>query len=249
MLRISVLKASFVAALLLPFCAAAAEATTIGTTTISCGFGNNNPSPCTAVDSKTDNIYFFDNGAYSLELHFVGTIPNGTGFNVAVTDSELTDPTPSGYECLNLTGTPDGCRQFAITPDSDAQWTGGVEVTIAWLRDTSSIYPNGTTDLVRMFHFHGTDVTDVTVLGSYFDVPAGCGTHNGHPRHPDPNPGTGCDDPGVTGFEDSFSDNAVFHQILSAETTAAAVPEPATLVLFGSGLMALAAVRRRAAKR
>jgi hypothetical protein len=244
-----VLKASFVAALLLSFCAAAAEATTIPTTTVTCGFGKNNAMGCGG--SKTDRVFVFDGGAYSLELDFTGGFPASSpplGFNVSVTDSPLTDPVPAGSECLNLTGTPDGCRQFAITPGTGAAWIGGVDVTIAWLFDTSSLYPNGTTNQVRMLHLHDGVVTDVTVPGSYFSAPAGCGTEHGHPNHPDPNPAHGCD-PGVSGFEDSFSDNYVIHQILGVNTTAAAVPEPATLLLFGSGLLALAAVRRRAARR
>jgi hypothetical protein len=249
MSRISLLKASFVAALLLPFSAAVAEATSIPTTSVTCGFGQTSQPNCGG--SKTDNVFVFDGGAYSLELNFAGGIDKHVGFDVTVTDSLFTGTLPAGYTCLPLTNDPvNGCREFTVTPGAGAAWNGDVLVTIAWLFDTNSQFPNGTNDFVRVLHLHGGVFTDATVAGSYFSgPPAGCENPNGHPNHPDPNPAAGCD-PGVESDIDSFSSliTAYDGPIVNG-TAVTAVPEPATLVLFGSGLMAIAAVRRRAAKR
>ncbi|MFI5177108.1 MAG: PEP-CTERM sorting domain-containing protein [Vicinamibacterales bacterium] len=232
----TILPAALVSAALVLFTSSAASASTL-----TCGFGGQTDS-C----QLGPNAGIFNFGPFSLELSF-DTVHGP--FNISVTDV-LTSQNQLGNRlsnfpgdtCVPLDGT--NCVEFQVTAPAPSAntWTGFYDLSIFWLDNTNSSFPNGPGNRIRILHNRG-DVpgdgfdTDITILGSY--IPGGqCDDgdedHDHHHRHSDNN----CDDdPGIGGHDDNFQSFLVVQ--------APAVPEPGTLLLIGSGMAGWIIRRRR----
>ncbi|HUL72785.1 MAG TPA: PEP-CTERM sorting domain-containing protein [Vicinamibacterales bacterium] len=206
--------------------------------TITCGFGGQTDS-C----QLGPNAGLFNFGPFSLELSFNNV--HGP-FNVSVTDA-LTSQNAlgnrlnnfPGYSCVPLDGT--NCVDFQVSAPAPSgnTWTGFYDLSIFWLTNTNSTFPNGPDNRIRILHNRG-DVpgdgfdTDITIIGSYI-AGGQCEDedHDHHHRH-----ANDCDDdPGISGRDDNFQSFLVVQ--------APAVPEPGTLVLIGSGVAGWVVRRRR----
>jgi PEP-CTERM motif len=200
---------------------------------------------------------------YKAELLFDEILPNAFGgpgqFDVTVSDSEATfaeitarfadffagyQPVPIGpnpaapYIVFQVdapapcTGTQEECANATNTwrsagtrgPDTDA----GYELWIYWIAETDALFPNP-----EPLHDTG-DPDDgqfdikITIPGSYNPGPI-CGVFPGE-----------CVDPAVGGRDDMFKDFT-----LADATALSAVPEPASLVLLGTGISGLLYRRRQ----
>ena len=130
---------------------------------------------------------------------------------------------PPGYVCVPINGG-SNCILFTATPSDPNAWLGDYTLTIAWQADTNALYPDPPLDpsglgRIRILHSDSSGVTDITIPGSYC---ATCGV-----------------DPAIGGKDNNFSD------LMVVQAPAAAVPEPASMILLGSGLAVLALRLRR----
>jgi len=176
----------------------------------------------------------FSQGTFQGATALFGTDPNWYTFSL-VFDNVLRPFTidvnvtlnpsvslPPGYVCVPLDGL--NCVLFTAVPSDATAWSGNYDLTITWQADTNGAYPNPPLDpsnlgRIRILHFDTSGVTDITIPGSY------CST---------------CVvDPSIGGKDNNFSD---FLVVQAPVTTA---PEPASMVLLGSGLAALFVIRRR----
>ena len=203
---------------------------TASASTITCGFGGSQNSGPGCFAGQSTGFFLF--GPYQLVLGF-DTV-NGP-FDVSVTDA-LTSQAAliqaqrlngfPGYTCVPLDGT--NCIDFQITAPAPGPntWTGFYNVSIFWNFNTNSSFPNSPGDRIRILHNRG-DVagngfdTDITIIGSYVGE----------------SPNVLDLDPGIGGRDDNF-------QSLLVAQAPAAIPEPGTLVLLGSGAAWLARRRR-----
>jgi len=164
----------------------------------------------------------FDVGTfrYSFGLVFDNVL---TPFTIDVTANTSPNVTlPPGYTCVPINGGVN-CVLFTATPSDPNAWLGNYTLTITWQADTNGTYPDTPVDStglgqIRILHFDSSGTTDITIPGSY------CST---------------CVvDPAIGGKDNNFSD----FMVASTPTT---VPEPASMVLLGSGLVVLAVRLRR----
>jgi hypothetical protein len=154
-------------------------------------------------------------------IRFTFTDPPPSELTVAASFVSVESFFPNGLNCLPYS-TEGLCIEYSAT--TDPSYAGHYLVTIGWLADTRPLAPFPSSGHLLTEHTGQESFTDIT--NEFFPDPGNTGGICF---------GTDCDS-GITGDTDNFS----FFDV-TYDPTATAVPEPATLVLFGTGL--LAAVR------
>jgi PEP-CTERM motif-containing protein len=200
----------------------------------------------TSLNMKGDGFFdwtYYFNDANSVESRFSAN--NAIEFDIVDPAFDFTDFTldvradpftaldfshvPDGADliCLPYSFSPPGrCIQYTVLPSSDYHGpanANSVLVTIGWLRDTSQFAPTEESGKLLKGPTSGDYNSDIT-LQFFPQSTLICFSES-------------CDS-GITGETDNFSKFAV------AYDANAAVPEPATLVLLGTGLLAAARARR-----
>jgi len=243
-------RAAVLAALLLPLASVAAHASTI-----TCGYGAG-ANTCgvtggggSGSGSGTSAFFNFDpnsNGSTDYFAQLTFNQVNGP-FSVGITDALTTQGTLaprfaqffSTSVCLPIFGP--SCVEFHIDAPAPGPntWTSsgprganatlGFNLRIFWFQNTDQ---PGDANAVRVLHDTGnTDPQydiDITVPGSYEPPPPPCS---------DICIGS-VDDPGIGSRDNNFQNFVVVR-------SPTAVPEPATLLLLGSGVSVLAYRKRR----
>ena len=156
---------------------------------------------------------------YDFHLEFASV---ATAFDVTVIadNNPNLSNVPPGYVCIPIQG---GTNCIMFNVSATTANVGDYTVTISWQFNTDPLYPNAPVGsngigLVRILHFDSTGMTDITLPNTYCTT---CGP-----------------DPAIGGKDNNFSDFIVVQQ-------QTAVPEPSTLVLLASGLVALGMRLRR----
>ncbi len=221
------------AAVLVPFGTGAADASSI--TTITCGFGTAE-SGCDGT--PTEQI--FDFGPYFVVLDFAafgGGVIGGFEITMGAVPTDQSQvagrfPSPD-FSCVPIAGLGPGqnCVEFVILsapPQQGVNFTGDYRIDIVWFAPTDDDFPDAPGGRIRLLHnsslVPGNGFADITIPGSYFGGNCIIGT---------------CpEDPGIGGRDNDFQSFIVAH-------SATEVPEPATLMLVGSGLAGAIAARRR----
>jgi PEP-CTERM motif len=251
----TLVRAAALAAVLVPLGSVAAEAS-------SCHFGG--ATSC-ATNGGGEGFTLFDFGSggsapYRLGLRFDQVIGE---FDVTITDFAFTEaemlarltafpgyqPVPIGddpvrpYIEFRVTGQPAPCTTDAECEAANNTWRSdpstrgpatefGYDMRIYWLADTDAMFPDphflhNTGDDDELYDF------DMTVPGSYATfVP--CDVFNTCSAR-----AATVGDPAIGGRDD------MFNAFTLADPTATDVPEPASLLLLGSGISGLVYRRRR----
>lgn len=248
------LRAGVVAGVLVAFGSAHADASSIAIT-----------QTYSEPDNVSSHTYNFDGGStvpggYSFVLAF-DQLTIGAEFDLTVIattfapedleprfdnnfpNSRCVTFATGGTECVDfeIKGEMTGPDQFADFPTQDpTKWIGSFDIDISWFLDTNGDFPNGA-DRIRILHNRGDQEgdnfdTDITRRGSY------CGFECAPP------PCDPCeidflsaayfgDDPAIGGRDDNFQSFTVVQ--------VSDVPEPATMLLVGSGVLGLVRQHRR----
>jgi hypothetical protein len=221
-------------------------AITLATVLVLAGSIRSEAAPITLTYSNPGtSSQTFDFGDYLFSLTFDNV--HAGSFDVTVNDL-VQAPTAlesrfgafPGYLCVPFANGGTDCVDFEVTapqPNQDDSvlntWSGFFDITVAWFEPTDSTFSNAPGNRIRLLHNRG-DVTgngfdtDVTVPGSY----VGCLECTA---------AASLDDPAIGGTDDNF-------QSFTVVQAPAAVPEPATMLLLGSGLIGAIRQRRRRLK-
>jgi PEP-CTERM motif len=224
-------QAAALAAVLIPLGSVAVE-----TSTINC---SSSYSGCIGTFSPTNTSNDYDFGAFDYILTMLNV--NGT-FDVDIAAQFGTQGSFAlqmanfpGYQCVDLmdpssTGAP--CVDFGIfAPDPGPNSWQNYRVKIAWDFDSNSLFPG---DRITILHDFG-DRQRPGDFDNIYDEDMCLNPLNTACTY-FPGPG----DPSISSGDTDFQ-----HMLVALRPAADAVPEPATLIMLGSGISAFLYRRRR----